>query len=428
MPGRPAPHGSGWRVKWRLPSGRDQSKTMVTEPDAWHLYHLVEDSSDTVLSDDLPVRRGKFIDLDRESTGTPTAEGVGESFEEYGLSRWLPRQQVADYSALAYGQQIRRVKGSFLAKDIGLVTADDLPVVQKDLSDRYKPNTVNATMTTVRSIIRMAVIEKLLSTDPLLTVKPPRRAVSEDIDVADEDGDDEEGDILPLETDEYERLRSHTLSAMCALVMDVLAYGGIRVGEALALRVNTVEFTDDGATLIVRRSLKRSGKLGPTKGRRRRAVDVDRDLADALRVWISANRLSGRDFIFPSRQADRSKPVSYMWFWREFDLCRRAADAAGHLPKDAPRLVRIHDLRHSHASWLMALGVSLLKIARRLGHRNTTITEETYGHLSREGRGSVRNVLPMLRSRPRASLYAVATNDGGVHPIGPESEFEAAGY
>lgn len=45
------------------------------------------------------------------------------------------------------------------------------------------------------------------------------------------------------------------------------------------------------------------------------------------------------------------------------------------------RTPNIHDLRHTHASWLIHEGVSLFTIARRLGHASTSTTEKCYGHL-----------------------------------------------
>ena len=43
--------------------------------------------------------------------------------------------------------------------------------------------------------------------------------------------------------------------------------------------------------------------------------------------------------------------------------------------------IRIHDLRHSHASLLIELGFSPLLISERLGHENIETTLETYSHL-----------------------------------------------
>jgi integrase len=51
---------------------------------------------------------------------------------------------------------------------------------------------------------------------------------------------------------------------------------------------------------------------------------------------------------------------------------------------DAPRLTkrpRVHDLRHTHASWMIAAGTDLFVLQRRLGHESITTTTETYAHL-----------------------------------------------
>lgn len=42
---------------------------------------------------------------------------------------------------------------------------------------------------------------------------------------------------------------------------------------------------------------------------------------------------------------------------------------------------RIHDLRHTHTSCLIADGVNLYTVARRLGHESITTTADVYGHL-----------------------------------------------
>lgn len=54
---------------------------------------------------------------------------------------------------------------------------------------------------------------------------------------------------------------------------------------------------------------------------------------------------------------------------------KRIIAAAGAKP------IRVHDLRHSHASMLIDMGEDLLEISRRLGHESVKITPDTYGHL-----------------------------------------------
>ena len=45
------------------------------------------------------------------------------------------------------------------------------------------------------------------------------------------------------------------------------------------------------------------------------------------------------------------------------------------------KVIRIHDLRHSHAGLLIELGFSPILISERLGHENIETTLETYSHL-----------------------------------------------
>jgi integrase len=45
--------------------------------------------------------------------------------------------------------------------------------------------------------------------------------------------------------------------------------------------------------------------------------------------------------------------------------------------------VTFHALRHTHASALIAAGLDVVTISRRLGHANPTVTLNTYAHLFR---------------------------------------------
>src|SRR5262249_36361956 len=57
------------------------------------------------------------------------------------------------------------------------------------------------------------------------------------------------------------------------------------------------------------------------------------------------------------------------------------ATAAGTEPDLTPPAVRFHDLRHTHASGLIADNCSIKAVSRRLGHADVTITLRVYAHL-----------------------------------------------
>jgi integrase len=60
---------------------------------------------------------------------------------------------------------------------------------------------------------------------------------------------------------------------------------------------------------------------------------------------------------------------------------RPAVEAAG---GRVPRKLRIHDLRHTHAAWLLSAGAPLIVVQRRLGHSTIVTTSDIYGHLTPE--------------------------------------------
>lgn len=61
---------------------------------------------------------------------------------------------------------------------------------------------------------------------------------------------------------------------------------------------------------------------------------------------------------------------------------------AGKLP-----YIRIHDFRHSHASYLISKGVNMYKISKRLGHSSITMTMDRYGYLMPKDEDEILNAI-----------------------------------
>ena len=60
--------------------------------------------------------------------------------------------------------------------------------------------------------------------------------------------------------------------------------------------------------------------------------------------------------------------------------------------------IRLHDLRHSHASLLIELGFSALLVSERLGHENVSTTLDIYSHLFPSKQSEVADKLEKLYS------------------------------
>lgn len=64
--------------------------------------------------------------------------------------------------------------------------------------------------------------------------------------------------------------------------------------------------------------------------------------------------------------------------------------------------VRLHDLRHTHATWLLEEGVDLKSVSDRLGHFSAAYTADTYGHVTKKMRSELIDRLESKRSQNRS--------------------------
>ena len=162
-----------------------------------------------------------------------------------------------------------------------------------------------------------------------------------------------------------------------------LAGTGCRWGEATALTWGDVDLTGHPPTVRIDKAWKRAPQgrtvLKQPKSRKsKRTVSISADVVHALGTPGPADEL-----IFISRVGKAIRHASFrtnVWLpliarAQDAELCAEAGVQV--LRKDP----NPHDLRHSHASWLIAAGVPLPFVQARLGHESITTTVGTYGHL-----------------------------------------------
>ncbi|MGK2937889.1 MAG: tyrosine-type recombinase/integrase [Solirubrobacteraceae bacterium] len=212
---------------------------------------------------------------------------------------------------------------------------------------------------------------------------------------------------MPLAPETVEAIRDWLVrrrNVRDATLVSVLAYAGLRPGEALALTWAHVR----ERTLLVEGAVS-LGTIEGTKTGRRRTVALMGPLAQDLAEWrLHAGRPDVGALVFPGHDAEPWTLTAYQ-NWRRRIYTPAAAAAGVERP-------RPYDLRHSFVSLLIAEGHNVVEVARQAGHSPKTALD-TYAHVFEEfdpaervnAADRIRNAREELRFRERQpTLFDVA--------------------
>jgi integrase len=183
-----------------------------------------------------------------------------------------------------------------------------------------------------------------------------------------------------------EAARSNQNYALFALALG----SGARQGELLALTWADLDFS--AGVMNVRRSLSRVGKefvvKEPKSRSSRRTISLPAFALAALQAHRNAALKGGRIAgpVFGTRTGNYLDKKNVLRAFRIIvakanNGAREAAAKTNAEPDLIPDAIRFHDLRHSHATALIAAGHSIKAVSRRLGHADVTITLRVYAHL-----------------------------------------------
>ena len=325
-----------WRVRWRQ-HGRNRARTFSTRRDAADF--------------DAEVRR------QRRAGGLAALDTGTESLGDYVTGTWAATHAVTlapktrlHYASL-YDRHLRPFLGAIALRDI------DAETIGRWQADRLAagsgPIAVRQAMDLLGSILEHTFAAGRISENPVRRVKKARLPRREE--------------VRALSPVTVEAMRA-PLGARDATLLSVLAYAGLRPGEALGLRWGDIR----DRTILVQRSVS-LGEEADTKTRQHRTVRLLAPLATDLRTWrMASGRPGDGELVFPGKEGVPWTQAAYQsWRRRAF---RRAAEAAG-LERARP-----YDLRHSFASLLLHEGRSVIYVARQLGH-DARLTLTRYGHV-----------------------------------------------
>ena len=170
-------------------------------------------------------------------------------------------------------------------------------------------------------------------------------------------------------------------------IFTVIYYTGLRVGELLALTPEDIDF--DRHIISVNKNYQRlNGKnyiYPPKTEAGYREVVMPKVLESCLKGYLAK--------LYDVQPTDRIFPYDRGWVGRQM---KYGCDHSG------TQKIRVHDVRHTHASLLIDMSCTPLLVAERLGHERVQTTMETYSHL-----------YPNKQTEVAAQLDAIATKDDG---------------
>ena len=160
------------------------------------------------------------------------------------------------------------------------------------------------------------------------------------------------------------------------LAFQILFYTGIRCGELLALTPSDVDITH--GLIHINKTYSRHGGhdiiSSPKTRKSIREVTIPAFLLCEIKQYLTELSMKDRDAASEELPFDKIRLFPHTKFFLAYHM-RLACEKTG------VKIIRLHDLRHSHASYLIDKGVQIAIISERLGHEKVSTTLDTYGHL-----------------------------------------------
>lgn len=390
---RPQQKSNGrWVQKW-WQGGKLVQRSFATrrEADAFAKLLAAAESDKVHFEDMLAAGRAVGVNVAQERPGAMRFEELVEKWRASHLTSELRPTTLKDYR-----ESLKRLLAAFRGREVRSIEAEDLErlrnatikaiaaeqlarterklasVEKKDSAKRTEqerallaraeelraaasrtgPRAAGKMIGCAKTLWKFACARKLAAfnpTDGVRKPKAPRKLDSVDAVI----------DSNILTPAEYEQLVAATPEEhRCAV--QFLFQTGVRLGELRGLAWTDIDWAS--ARVLIRRQ--RSGLTGELTQPKTEAGTRWIDLPAELVTELKRHRLRTRgEFVFTF---DERNWRSRVW--------------APSLRRAGLRAVRIHDARHSCASWLIAAGADVVAVSRRLGHSDPAVTLRVYSH------------------------------------------------
>lgn len=254
--------------------------------------------------------------------------------------------------------KITTVKKHFLPVFGDMPLNEITPVIirkwqNEKIASGFKPTTLRMMNTALSSVFNFAVKYYNLSSNP--------------VKIAGTMGESSTDRMEFWTLDEFNKFIAVVDDPVYKTVFNLLYYTGCRIGELTALTVGDYDAT--AKTLNINKNYAYvGGKVyitTPKTKKSRRIITLPAKVCTMIDAYINTMY--------------EPLPTERLFYTVTFKRMRNRFSS--YIEKAGVKKIRLHDLRHSHASLLIELNFSPLAISERLGHEDIKTTLQTYAHL-----------------------------------------------
>lgn len=312
------------------------------------------------------------IELDHKKLNHELMAETEDSFADYFIE-WFKNYKepkLAYATALRYLNTHHEVIKYFGNRRMKDITYDDYQKVINEYAKTHALGTVKKFHSQSHTAVKAAVRRDLLKKD--FTIGAELSGLA---------GKDEE--LKYLEIEDMHKLLNYCsknirLDKVSKVMIVTALYTGMRLAEVGGLTWDCVDFKNHKITINKTYDYLKGGGFKPTKNKSsNRTIDINIELVTILKQLHS---IQGEYFL-----AHGIKNLNnYVFLNNRQNII--SSNGAKHELKHLSDLLKIkavtfHALRHTHASFLIAKGVSIYYISKRLGHSSITVTLDVYSHL-----------------------------------------------
>ena len=235
----------------------------------------------------------------------------------------------------------------FKNKRIKSITKKDVFVFQNELLERLSPKSVLSTRSILSIILNYAKDMEYVSNNVVSKVEPPKL---------------EKARFEYWTLNDFKRFISVVDNDRYKALFMTLFYSGMRIGEVSALKWDDIDFKNN--TIDVNKGYYQGTISKPKTESSIRTIKMP----DHTMLLIKSIYSKYNDFVF----GQYTKPLTANTIVKRYNR---------YINKSGVKRIRLHDIRHSHASYLINNGYDIQIVSKRLGHAKVSMTLDTYAHL-----------------------------------------------